>query len=50
MTLAVSAVNGDYTAKAVKREEGEEKKATITFQEWWNGEKSLTSTAARRVG
>ena len=25
-------------------------KATITFQEWWSGEKSLTSTAARRVG
>ena len=24
--------------------------ATITFQEWWNGEKSLTSTGARMIG
>lgn len=39
------------TSVAVREDENQEKKkATITFKEWWNGEKSLTSTAARRVG
>lgn len=39
------------TSVAVREDENQEKKkATITFKEWWSGEKSLTSTAARRVG
>ncbi len=45
----ITAINVATTAN-VKTETPKEEKATITLQEWWSGEKSLTSTAARRVG
>ena len=41
---------GSYSGGGYRRvKEKETEKATITFQEWWSGEKSLTSTAARRA-
>ena len=33
-----------------KKEVKKENNTSITFSEWWNGEKSLTSTLARKVG
>lgn len=45
ITTNVAISNNRAAVETPKKE-----KATITFQEWWNGEKSLTSTAARRVG
>lgn len=50
MTLAIQATQTGVKPQATEPQEKETKKATITFQEWWSGEKSLTSTAARRVG
>ena len=46
----VTPINVAKTTTQVETETPKKEKATITFQEWWSGEKSLTSTAARRVG
>lgn len=46
----VTPINVSNTQAKVEVETPKKEKATITFQEWWSGEKSLTSTAARRVG
>lgn len=46
----VTPINVARTTAQIETETPKKEKATITFQEWWSGEKSLTSTAARRVG
>lgn len=53
MTMAINATESNiftnYHPTKMEKEPKKEK-ATITLQEWWNGEKSVTSTMARRVG
>lgn len=46
----ISQTNGAMSTAQVEARIPKKEKATITFQEWWSGEKSLTSTVARRVG
>lgn len=46
----VTPINVAKTTAQIETETPKKEKTTITFQEWWSGEKSLTSTAARRVG
>lgn len=46
----VTPINAAKTTAQIEAEKPKREKASITFQEWWSGEKSLTSTVARRVG
>ena len=46
----VTPINVAKTTAQIETETPKKEKATINFQEWWNGDKYLTSTAARRVG
>ena len=53
MTMSINAVGSNiFTNNDVAKMEKEVKKekATISLQEWWSGEKSVTSTLARRAG
>lgn len=51
MSMAIQAQQPVAQKQAIEKKEGVKKENTgITFAEWWSGEKSLTSTAARYVG
>ena len=49
-TNEVSTVASTQVVNGGNEKAKEKEKVTINFQEWWSGEKSLTSTVARRVG
>ena len=50
MTMAIQAQQPVAQKHAIEKKEVKKENASITFTECWNGEKSLTSTAARYVG
>jgi len=50
MALTVSTIPAANNAVQTEVKAKPREEASITFDEWWSGEKSLTSTAARYIG